>query len=318
MIYKLCYCLSQQCNVLQVDHGLYFHSSNLNQEALDTQNILGNGCSRRSITNSLNTLAKQHKDKLEVFLHEAYTNEWFLVLIINDYTTVHTHRRPISSKSSSSNSMCTIVVKAFKDLKAVKLPKEITQVHHQHRINPTSCLDFITSSAQMSLLANTYSSVMPRWLTNQFFQPDIARNRLSTHENCTNPNVQVMGKMDDLFLVDFVELSLKSKLDFTKAMDIILDTGLKTYMEKFVVLQPGDWPSQFFSRNIVYEQLKSAYKCFENPNKIEKQEEKGQPVTNASDQECTEDKLQNDHMYTYKIKTAANSPCAIINRCINE
>ncbi len=55
-----------------------------------------------------------------------------------------------------------------------------------------------------------------------------------------------MRKMDDLILVDFVELSLKSKQDFTKAMDIILGTGLKTYMEKFVLLQPGDWPSQFF------------------------------------------------------------------------
>ena len=73
IIYKLCYCLSQQCNVLQVDHGLYFHSSHLSQEALDTQNILGNSCSRRTISNSLNTLAQQHSSKLEAFLHEAYT-----------------------------------------------------------------------------------------------------------------------------------------------------------------------------------------------------------------------------------------------------
>ena len=131
-----------------------------------TQNILGTSCSRRSITNSLNTLAKQLRDKLEVFLHEAYTNEWFLVLIIVDYTTVHTHHRPISSKSSSSNSMYTIVVKAFKDLKAVKIPKESTSLTWNQL---TSCLNFITSSAQMCLLANTYSSVMPRWLTNQFF-----------------------------------------------------------------------------------------------------------------------------------------------------
>ena len=81
-------------------------------------------------------------------------------------------------------------------------------------------------------------------------------------------------------------------------MSIILGTGLKTYMEKFVLLQPGDWPSQFFSRNIVYEQLKSAYNCHENPNKIEKQKEKGQPATKASDQHSTEDKFEYDHMYT--------------------
>ena len=236
-----------------------------------------------------------------------YTNEWFLVLIIDDYTTVHTHRRPTSSKSSSSNSMCTIVVKAFKHIKAVRLPKDITQVHHQHGINLTSCQNLVTSSAQMSMLANTYSSVMPGWLTNQFFQPEIARSRLSAHDYCNNPNVRSMRRMDDLLLVDFVELSLKSKQDFTKAMDIILGTGLKTYMEKFVLLQPGDWPCQFFSRNIVYEQLKNAYKCFENPNKG-----KGPPATKTSDQHSTEDKFQNDHMYTYNIKTAENNPQATI------
>ena len=53
-------------------------------------------------------------------------------------------------------------------------------------------------------------------------------------------------------LVDFVELQFKSKQNFAKAMEIILTTGLKTYMEKFVLLQPGDWPSQFFSRKLVY------------------------------------------------------------------
>ena len=90
-------------------------------------------------------------------------------------------------------------------------------------------------------------------------------------------------------------------------MDKILGTGLKTYMEKFVLLQPGDWPCQFFSRNIVYEQLKNAYKCFENPNKG-----KRSPATKTSDQHSTEDKFQNDHMYTYNIKTAENNPQATI------
>ena len=71
--------------------------------------------------------------------------------------------------------------------------------------------------------------------------------------------------------------------------------------------KPGDWPCQFFSRNIVYEQLKNAYKCFENPNKG-----KGPPATKTSDQHSTEDKFQNDHMYTYNIKTAENNPQATI------
>jgi hypothetical protein len=131
--------------------------------------------------------------------------------------------------------MCTIVVKAFKHIKPVAVPTttltNINQLHHQNGINVTSCQKLVTSAAQMSMLSHTYSLVMPGWLTQQFFQPEIARNRLSTHEYCHNPNVRLMRKMDDLFLVDFVKLELKSKEDFKKAMDIVLATGLRTYMK---------------------------------------------------------------------------------------
>ena len=48
-------------------------------------------------------------------------------------------------------------------------------------------------------------------------------------------------------------------------------------------------------------------KCFENPNKG-----KGPPATKTSDQHSTEDKFQNDHMYTYNIKTGENNPQATI------
>jgi hypothetical protein len=131
--------------------------------------------------------------------------------------------------------MCTIVVKAFKHIKPVAVPTttltNINQLHQQNGINVTSCKKLVTSAAQMSMLSHTYSLVMPGWLTQQFFQPEIARNRLSTHEYCHNHNVRLMRKMDDLFLVDFVKLELKSKEDFKKAMDIVLATGLRTYMK---------------------------------------------------------------------------------------
>ena len=39
--------------------------------------------------------------------------------------------------------------------------------------------------------------------------------------------------MDDLHLVDFVELQLKSKEDFNIAYDIALNAGLGDYAKKF-------------------------------------------------------------------------------------
>ena len=62
--------------------------------------------------------------------------------------------------------------------------------------------------------------------------------------------------MDDLHLLDFIELRLKSKADFDAAYDVIMSTGLAAYMKKFLVFQPGDWPCQFYSRQIIYESLK--------------------------------------------------------------
>ena len=58
-----------------------------------------------------------------------------------------------------------------------------------------------------------------------------------------------------MHLVDFVELQLKSKENFKQAFDIVLNTNLKFYMEKVILLQPDDWPGQFFSRQLVYEHV---------------------------------------------------------------
>ena len=61
--------------------------------------------------------------------------------------------------------------------------------------------------------------------------------------------------MDDLHLLDFIEVRLKSKADFDAAYDVIMSTGLAAYMKKFLVFQPGDWPCQFYSRQIIDKSL---------------------------------------------------------------
>ena len=65
-----------------------------------------------------------------------------------------------------------------------------------------------------------------------------------------------MRKMDDLHLLDFIELRLKSKGDFNTAYDVARHTGLAAYLKRFIVFQPEDWPCQFCGRQIIYESLK--------------------------------------------------------------
>ena len=66
-----------------------------------------------------------------------------------------------------------------------------------------------------------------------------------------------MRKMDALHLLDFIELRLNSKGDFDTAYDVVMSTGLAAYMKKFIVFQSGDWPCQFYCRQIIYESLLS-------------------------------------------------------------
>ena len=48
-IYNMCYCLSQACNPLQIDHSLYLRSSRINQEDLETEHIMGLSCARKHL-----------------------------------------------------------------------------------------------------------------------------------------------------------------------------------------------------------------------------------------------------------------------------
>jgi hypothetical protein len=60
-----------------------------------------------------------------------------------------------------------------------------------------------------------------------------------------------MRKMENLHLVDFIELQLKSKDGFADAIDVALASGLKQHLKKYVVVQPGDWACQFYCRQLV-------------------------------------------------------------------
>ena len=162
IIYKMCYCLSH----------------------MDTQFQLGNTCSRKTTKSKLNKLSNDHHNDLENLFSEAIKNEWLLVLIIDDFTKIHTNRGPNHQQFSNCMSMCTIVIKAFKSLKAVKKPKNISKIHHHEGINIKAFIDAITAAQSMALLSTTYSHTMPQWLTKSLFTPDLERQILEEHLYC--------------------------------------------------------------------------------------------------------------------------------------
>ena len=73
-----------------------------------------------------------------------------------------------------------------------------------------------------------------------------------------------MRQMTDVYSVDFIELTLKSKDDFSAVFDIFLSTNLAEYLKRFLIFQPGDWPAQLYSRQILYETLQKYCRTSDN------------------------------------------------------
>ena len=148
--------------------------------------------------------------------------------------------------------MCTIIIKVFKSIKAIPayLP---TTYHCLQAIDIDICVQTVSGPSTMHKWTPTYSSIMPSWIRASFFNPELERHRLATHEYCEQDTVQSMRQMKDVNLVDFVQLTLKSKNDFEAAFDIVLSIKLGDYLKLFLLPQPGDWPAQFYSRQTVYD-----------------------------------------------------------------
>ena len=107
-------------------------------------------------------------------------NNWLLVLIIDDYTSIHAKRRPQGERESEAKSMCTIVVKAFKEIPAITMD-HANFLHDPNGIDPESCQAIITSASCMHDESFSYASIMPDWLTQAFFNPKLQRQRLNIH-----------------------------------------------------------------------------------------------------------------------------------------
>ena len=107
---------------------------------------------------------------------------------------------------------------------------------------------------------------MPQWLHESFFDPKMTTQQLNTHEYQQSENVRKLHYMDNLYLLEFKEMPLKCFSDFKTGMQIFTDSPLKSYLDKFVVILPGDHPMQFFCRQIVYSETYNKDNSMQDPS----------------------------------------------------
>ena len=302
IIYKLCYGLSQVCNWLQMDHALFLKQSNLNQDGIELQHVLGSTCCRHTANRIYNEVAQGTAKRLNDLVTEAIAKKYQIVLIIDDYTAIHNIRRPTTSQSCNPKCMCTILVKLFRNNTAIPACPA-TNYHSLKALDIPSVVNSVSCPAAMYKLSQSYSSIMPSWIRNYFFNPELERHRLSSHQYCQHDSVRTMRQMQDVHFVDFVELTLKSKDDFDAAFDIVLSTNLLEYLylKHFLLLQPGDWPAQFYSRQIIYETLQKYYKHAEASSASQSQPQSSSATAHS------------DHSYTLSYHSGPKKENGTVN-----
>ena len=250
IIYKLVFAISQRCNFLQKENTLFMMTNNLNKDAMNTERSLASTCSSRTGLRILEESEGKNWIQVNQAISEATEHGWLIVASIDDFTSIHTHRRPADDTASSARSMATIVVSIFKDIPAVAW-SEASDMHEPSMLH-SSLRTLVTGSSNMRRLRDTYAATMPDWLTESFFDPLMTRHRLNAHEYYQSRNVQQLRSFDNLYLLEFKELPLKSLENFQTAVDWMLESNLKYYLEKYCILLPGDHPAQYFTRQIVY------------------------------------------------------------------
>ena len=92
ILYEICYGKSQKCNFLQKDHGLYLRMNHITQEGLDTERRIGNTVCSRTVSNELTRLSNDNLGNVKAAVQEAIEKEWLIIVIIDDYTTIHAKR----------------------------------------------------------------------------------------------------------------------------------------------------------------------------------------------------------------------------------
>jgi len=180
---------------------------------------MGSSCCRHTINRIYNKLDQRTAKRLNDLVTEAVAQKCQIVLIIDDYTAIHNIRRPTTSQSCNPKSMCTILIKLFRHIPAIPACPATTY-HSLKALDIVSVVNSVSGPAAMYKLSQSYSSIMPSWIRDCFFNPELERHRLSSHQYCQHDSVRIMRQMQDVHLVDFVELTLKSKDDLMRHLTL--------------------------------------------------------------------------------------------------
>ena len=257
IIYTLCYGLSQKCNFVQKDFSAFLLSENLNRPALNTARRFGVTCAHETGRLLETSSITAYEQKVDEIINRAIDEGHFIIVIIDDFTTVHSYRQPEYEQTSNAKSMCTIVLRVFENIKAIPLNDSISHLD-PNVLSPQILSLELTDNANLNILTTSFAAAMPHQIKSQFFNPETVRCRLGTHEYKESDDARLMRRLDNMYLLDFQECKLKNIDGNRTALSILFKTKVRNYCLKYPLMVLGDWPTQFYLRQIVYNRLRKA------------------------------------------------------------
>ena len=246
IIYIMVYSQSQRCNSFQIALSRTLQQFGISEKGLESLRNLGITAHPRTVKVQSKLSSSSHSDTVQSFIESAIENEHLLIFLIDDYHNIHTHHRPEAKTQTQAIHMTTLLLKVFPDVKAI--PNNV-DLHPKSPVTIPELKAFISSN--MDYFSKTYAEIMPDWVVAKYFDPEAERQRLLVHDYQQTEN-QKMRCMDNTKLVDSLELPLKSCDNVLTAVKKILSSGLEIYLDKFIAPFVGDWPMQFFIRQLVY------------------------------------------------------------------
>ena len=249
IMYIMLYSQSQKCNSFQVTLSRTLQQFGISRQGLESLRNLGIVAHPKT-TNILTKLSSSsHTSHVVTFIENAIKKNQFLIFCVDDYHNIHTQHRPETKTQTKVVHMSTLLLKVFPEIKAVQ------QLENDILVPPKSPVEILDVKKflleNISSLSKTYAENMPSWASAKYFDQEAERQRLLIHDYQQTEN-QHIRCMDNSKLVDSIELPLKSIENALTAINKMLTSGLEIYLKYFIAPFVGDWPMQFFIRQLVY------------------------------------------------------------------
>eukprot|EP00794_Sanderia_malayensis_P004307 gene4307-4877_t len=139
----------QRCTDLFGDEG--------NPE-MDPLRNLGIAAHPRTVKSASLSSSANHQEAVKNFFEESVKHEHFIVFFIDDYHNLHTQHRPYEMKQTQATHMSTLLVKVFKNIKAIPIEGNSSALS-QHPADASLLKEMVEEC--MSHLSKSYAQDMP-------------------------------------------------------------------------------------------------------------------------------------------------------------